>query len=180
MRNRIILFTFVMFAVFPSVFSQTSGSVSITISLHPIQILKINPTQSEVLISYENEEDYQQGVVILQENHLTVFSTSGFEVSVFSSALPDIETQGQEAQLTPIQIGVLVPESVSGAMNVANIQLQHFKQSIISSNRQDFGISFDIEYQGLGENIYLEYQNQSKNMQPSIVSTKVIYSLEVK
>lgn len=178
MRSRIILFTFVMFAVLSSAFSQTSGSVAINISLHPIQILKINPTQSEVLISYENEEDYQQGVVSVQENHLTVFSTSGFEVSVFSSALPEIETQGREVQLTPIQIGVQAPESASGAINVGNIQLQHFKQNIISSNRQDFGISFDIEYQGLGENIYLEHQ--SKNMQPSVLSTKVIYSIEVK
>lgn len=169
-----------MLAVIPTVLSQTSGSVAINISLHPIQILKINPVQTEVNISFENEDDYQNGVMNYQEKHLTVFSTSGYEVSVYADSPSGLGLPGQEHPLSPLHIGVLLPHTSPGGISMSNIQLQYFKQNIISSNRQDLGLSFDIEYQGVGDNIYLGHLQQNNNLETAVLRTKLTYSLEVK
>jgi len=180
MRNRIILLLFIMLAVIPTVLSQSNGSVTINISLHPIQILKINPAQTELSISFENEDDYQQGVMNYQEKHLTVFSTSGYEVSVYADSPSGSDISGQEQPPSPLHIGVLLPHTSTGGISMSNIQLQQFKQNIISSNRQDVGISFDIEYQGMGDNIYLGHLQHNNNLETVVLRTKLTYSLEVR
>lgn len=180
MKTKIICLLFILFAGMSSALSQESGQVTLNITLHPIQILKINPGQSEVNISYENAADYLQGVVSLQQGHLTVFSTSGYEVSVYSDSPPfqagEVGAQGQ----SPIgfQIAALLPETATGGISVSNINLQHYKQNIISSRQADLGMSFDIEYQGLGNNAYLEQINNA--LETTVLRTKLVYTIEVK
>lgn len=177
MKNSLIILAFIMFAGI-SVFAQTSGTVNINITLHPIQILKINPAQTEVDLTYTDEDDYKNGVRNLQENHLTIFSTSGYEVSVFSDYA---SSSSGEAEVQPpsFQIAALLPDAAAGGINVSNIHLLNYKQNIISSNRPDFGINFDVEYQGLGDNSYLKHLH-SENLETTVHRTKVTYSLEVK
>lgn len=177
MKNSLIILAFIMFAGI-SVFSQTSGTVNINITLHPIQILKINPAQTEVALNYTDEDNYKNGVRNLQENHLTIYSTSGYEVSVFSDYAAFLSGEA-EAQRPSFLINALLPEAAPGGINVSNIQLLNYKQNIISSNRPNFGINFDVEYQGLGNNSYLKHLH-SENLEATVHRTRVTYSLEVK
>lgn len=177
MKNSLIILAFIMFAGI-SVFSQTSGTVNINITLHPIQILKINPAQTEVALNYTDEDDYKNGVRNLQENHLTIYSSSGYEVSVFSDHAAFLSGEA-EAQRPSFLISALLPEAAPGGINVSNIHLLNYKQNIISSNRPNFGINFDVEYQGLGNNSYLKHLH-SENLEATVHRTRVTYSLEVK
>lgn len=180
MKTKAICLLLVLFGGILSALSQESGQVTLNITLHPIQILKINPGQSEVNISYENAEDYIQGVTSLQQGHLTVFSTSGYEVSVYSDtpALQAGEGGGQVQSPIGFQVAALLPETATGGISVSNINLQHYKQNIISSMQAYLGMSFDIEYQGLGNNAYLEQVNNAAGT--TALKTKLVYTIEVK
>ena len=180
MKTKAIRLLFILFAGMSSALSQESGQVTLNITLHPVQILKINPGQSEVNISYENAADYLQGVVSLQPGHLTVFSTSGYEVSVYSDTPTSRAADEGQQGAPPIgfQIAALLPETATGGISVSNIYLQHYKQNIISSRQADPGMSFDIEYQGLGDNAYLEQVNNAR--ETTVLRTRLVYTIEVK
>ncbi len=70
------------------VFSQTSDNVTLNVTLNPIQSLIVNPQQKTVDLTYSTKADYLNGVISKQENHLTVFSTGGFEIKVKSNNTP--------------------------------------------------------------------------------------------
>src|SRR5690606_14870186 len=116
----------------------------------------------------------------LQQGHLTVFSTSGYEVSVYSDSPPFQAGEGGGQVQSPIgfQVAALLPETATGGISVSNINLQHYKQNIISSMQAYLGMSFDIEYQGLGNNAYLEQVNNAAGT--TALKTKLVYTIEVK
>jgi hypothetical protein len=59
-----------------------------------------------------------------------------------------------------------------------SVYIQQSKQSIISSDKGDFGISFDIEYHGMGGNAFLNLIDASKEL--TIKQTNLVYTIEVK
>jgi hypothetical protein len=70
-----------------SVFAQTTNNtdnVTLNIKLNPIQTIQVN--QKTVDIVYSKIDDYQNGVSEFRENHLQVFSTGGFFVTVKSNS----------------------------------------------------------------------------------------------
>lgn len=179
MKARVLSLILIFLGAIASVKAQETGNVSLSINLHQIQIIKINPSQSEVTIDYKNAEDYLQGVVSVQQGHLTVFSTSGYEVAVSSDAPLKVNNGNSAGSAQAgLMVGALLPQSANGAIQVNNVFLQGFKQSIISSQRSDLGLNFDIEYQGLGNNGFLNLIDPNQAITNR--KTQVVYTIEVK
>lgn len=179
MKARLLSLILILLGAIASIHAQEAGNVSLNINLHQIQIIKINPSQSVVTIDYKNADDYLQGVVSVQQGHLAVFSTSGYEVAVSSDA-PLVVNEGSPAGSPQpgLMVGALLPQSANGAIQVNNVYLQGFKQIIISSHRADLGLNFDIEYQGLGNNGFLNLIDP--NQAVTNKKTQVVYTIEVK
>lgn len=60
-----------------------SDNVTLNLKFHPVQSITVNPSQKIVDIEYVNADDYANGKSSgVLSDHLTVFSTGGFVVSV--------------------------------------------------------------------------------------------------
>src|SRR5690554_424838 len=73
-------------SVFALTTNTTTDNVTLNIKLNPIQTIQVNSAQKTVEIGYYEIDDYQKGVSAFRENHLQVFSTGGFAVTVKSNS----------------------------------------------------------------------------------------------
>lgn len=64
---------------------QRSDDVTLNIKLRPIQTITINPAQKAVNLIYDTKDKYDKGVSREYADHIEVFSTGGFTVSVKSN-----------------------------------------------------------------------------------------------
>lgn len=61
-----------------------SATLNLNIVLNPIQTITVTATQKSVDLIYKTEDNYESGVSVKQNDHLKIFSTGGFTVSVES------------------------------------------------------------------------------------------------
>lgn len=65
--------------------APVTDNLSLNVRLKPIQTIEVATSQKLVNIDYITRADYENGVASTQPNHLTIYSTGGFVVSVSSS-----------------------------------------------------------------------------------------------
>src|SRR5690554_8136294 len=66
--------------------AQAQSNVTLNVKLNPIQTLVVNPAQETVELEYSSKDDYANGVTSgALTDHLSVFSTGGFAVTVKSA-----------------------------------------------------------------------------------------------
>lgn len=73
-----------------------SGTVTINLTFSPVQTISVATSQETIDILYATTDDYQEGVSVVQDDHLTVFSTGGFIVSVEASSKNFTRVGGSE------------------------------------------------------------------------------------
>jgi hypothetical protein len=72
-----------MLSVDASAQSQSqSDVVTVNIRFLPVQTIAVQPSQKTTDLVYASPEDYENGVSVTRDDHLAVFSTGGFQVSV--------------------------------------------------------------------------------------------------
>lgn len=155
-----------------------SGSVTLTIRLYPIQTLIINAAQSNVGLDYMTKGDYGSGVNSNNVDHLSIFSTGGFEVKV-RSITNEIQ-QHTGMQLKAIEAGTIqvLPSEGSRALTDAQYTPQPLSandQIIVSSNKASIDRNISIEYKGAGSNIYSS--NAGNRFDPVYYTTNLIYTV---
>lgn len=153
--------------------AQSKGGVVLNVKLHPIQTLVVNKSQNEVNLNYVTKEDYAGGVISKQADHLTIYSTSGFQVKVKSS----VQLSGTQQNIASNTISV-TPSAGSKPLPNANYisrKLSSEEQSIISSTTGGSDRNFTIDYSGAGGDAYINYYNSSENT--SVYTTEVLYTI---
>ncbi len=78
--------------------SQTEA-VALNIRLMPVQTITIRTSQKTTDLVYGSVDDYENGVSIEQDDHLTVFSNSGFQITV-AAAEPNFIQSGGNGIIT--------------------------------------------------------------------------------
>lgn len=71
-------------------------NVTLNVKLKPIQTLVVNNIQTTVNLEYSSKEDYSTGVTSTNADHLSIYSTGGFEVKVKSAAASMATTAGSK------------------------------------------------------------------------------------
>jgi hypothetical protein len=137
--------------------ASAQNSVTLNINLYPIQTLVINPSQDEVTLNYTTKENYKSGVTSEQTDHLTIYSTSGFQIRVNSNPL------GKKLPSNSIAI---VPSSGSKPIIQSSVvylekNLSDQEQPIITSTTGGIDRNFNISYKGAGANMYIDYYDAS-------------------
>jgi len=158
-------------------FSQTS--VRLNIELHDVQHLVINPDQSTVTLAYHTLEDYQNGVESVQKSHLSVFSTSGYEVKV-KLANQDFVKVGQAPaeKISAPLIRVKATATHKGqAVNTNNNLLSTNQETIISSDSPTLNGLFDVTYTGPGADGLIPYVEKNNTV---TFTNDVLYSIETR
>lgn len=133
--------------------SQAQNKVTLNVNLKPVQTLVVNSAQKEVTLNYLTKDDYQNGVSNTQDDHLTIYSTGGFQVKVSSKA------QATSGSL-PVSSLSIAPSSGSAPIAPQYVvyqenQLDVFEKPIITSNIGGINKNFNIAYRGAGANQYI-------------------------
>lgn len=152
---------------------MAQNSVTLNVHLYPIQTLVVNPSQQDVTLNYITKEEYSSGVSAVQTDHLTIYSTGGFQVKVSTSG----ELSGKDFPLNSISV---IPSSGSKPIAEGNVEyheknISQQEQPIITSTRGGIDKNFNINYKGAGANMYIDYYSASDA--PAVYSYDVVYTI---
>ncbi|MBE4947986.1 hypothetical protein [Chryseobacterium culicis] len=150
-------------------------NVTLNVRLKPIQTLVVNNAQKTVNLDYVTKDDYANGVTSVNADHLSIYSTGGFQVKV-KSANAALQSGGKNIQSNTIQIKASAgSEAVNGAQYAQNVQLSPNETTLVSSSNGGVDKKINIEYKGAGANTYLD--NYIAGQDPTVYTTELTYTI---
>jgi hypothetical protein len=169
--KKIILASFILLG-FVKVNAQT---VTLNVKLKPIQTLVVNPSQKEVNLEYITEADYTNGVASVNADHLTIYSTGGFQVKVKSADATMINGT-KNIQVNTIKV---IPTAGSNKMDNAlygtGINLSNTETTLVTSTTGGVNKKINIEYKGAGADAYIN--NYIAGQNPTVYTTTLTYTI---
>jgi len=167
---RILTTAFLLGSLHCETYAQSS--VTLNVNLYPIQTLMVNASQKEVNLEYNTREDYRNGVVSEQQDHLTIYSTGGFQVKV--SAVTAAIDNGVLDNI------IIMPSSGSKPLNQSHVvytdkNISELEQPIISATKGAVDKNVNISYKGAGNDALMGFakNNTSTNQSYTVVYTIV-------
>lgn len=151
---------------------QAQNSVSLNVNLYPIQSIVINPNQQDIVLNYITKEDYDKGVQSEQTDHLTIYSTGGFQIRVNSIVNSSKNPPLNSLSIAPSPGSKPIPRS-NVSYDAKN--LSALEQSIITSTTGGIDKNFNISYKGSGNNMYVEYYDSSTT--PKNYTYNIVYTI---
>lgn len=155
-----------------------SVTVNLNILLNPIQTITVTATQNIVDINYKTIDDYETGVSVTQKNHLKIFSTGGFTVSVQADGNLT-NSNGKEIQSSDV---TLLAENGTGNevknTTTAEIALDS-EQPLISSDTGGRNLMYHITYSNK-TGTKDKYINHYKNNDDNTFKTSITYTIAAK
>lgn len=162
--------------------AQRSDDVSLNVRLNPIQTIEVRASQRIVNIDYVTRADYQQGVSNTQANHIKIYSTGGFIVSV--NSLDDyIEnnysvSSGSTEAIPASGITVRASDGSNplvGVLYSTNVPLS--KEGAVLFSKLTGGVdkNFNITY--TAENLDAYVNKQVNGEIETIYNTTVVYTI---
>ncbi|WP_294183592.1 hypothetical protein [uncultured Sphingobacterium sp.] len=157
---------------------SAQSSVRLNIVLNHVQNLTINPTQREVILTYNNLQNYKEGVEVTQKAHITVFSTGAYEVKVklANEGYINLASKSNGVILPNIKVRAN-PEQSAADLLLYTGNLNTRGETIISSDKPAFDTVFDVIYQGPGNEEFVKYAEQNKTV---TFTNDVLYSIETR
>lgn len=157
---------------------KQSADVQLSVILNPIQTIEVGAaTQRTVDLVYDSKEDYANGVEVSLDDHLTVYSTGGFEVKA-QSATDNIQRANGSETISASTINVLASPGATNALtgaNYNNVSLSTTPTNLISSSVGGVNKNFNVKYSGIGADGYLNSYYNDEN--PTVYTTTVTYSI---
>ena len=152
-----------------------TATATLNVKLHPIQTIVIGGT--EVNLEYITKDDYSKGVTSKMDNHLIVYSTGGFAVKVRS----ENENLVREVGEGEIPVNTINLVATSGTGNKSGstfsaVTLDTSDKNLISSEVGGTDLKFNVAYNGIGNNDYVNKYNNVEN--PTVYTTTVTYTIE--
>lgn len=177
--KKIILTTAIIFGSLAATFAQTTDNVTLNVKLNPIQTLVVNSAQKNVDLNYTTVENYKDGVKSTQVDHLKIYSTGAFAVTVNSNT-DDIkrangpETIAASGIKVKAELGATSP--LAGAtVNEVSLSKAGTTNTIIASTVGGVDKNFNITYSGLGTDAYVN--KYFKDESPTVYTTTVTYTI---
>src|SRR5690606_10684104 len=126
--KKTILTSAIIFATVAATFAQIPGAIpsnatdqtTLNVILNPIQTLVVNPAQKTVDLEYKNISDYAAGVSSTQEDHLKIYSTGGFIVTV-QSAIDDMARAKGSETISASTIKIKAENGSTNALTGATV-----------------------------------------------------------
>ena len=177
--KKIILTSAIIFATVAATFAQTQNAsdiVTLNVKLNPIQTLVVNPSQKTVDLEYTTKANYEAGVSSTQANHLEIYSTGGFVVTVQSKADDMSRKSGSETiSASTIKVKAENGSNALTGATFADVSLSATPTNLINSSVGGVNKNFNITYSGMGADAYVN--KYFKNESPTVYTTTVIYAI---
>lgn len=162
-----------------SLTSFAQENISLNVKLGPIQTLVVNSNQKNVDLIYSNKSDYANGVTNKNDNHLTVYSTGGFQVKVKSSTvtLNNSIQAATENSIKTNSISITPSAGTDGLNEAVYTQklLSTKDQTIVSSKFGGVDKKISVTYKGAGADAYVN--NYIAGQSSTIFSTVITYTI---
>jgi hypothetical protein len=151
--------------------AQATANANLNVVLADVRSIKVNPAQSTVSLNFSSSTDYQNGVSLMQQAHLEITSTGGYQVKVKASGAS--LTNGTST--IPVSTIMLTPTlsagSVDEGVSFTPVSLSSTQQSLINTANGSVKIFFDMKYAASGGQNYI-------NKKAGTYITTVTFSIE--
>lgn len=150
------------------------GRTELTVTLNPIQIITVN--QSGVNLIYNDKKDYSEGVKSNEKNHLIIYSTGGFAVSVKSKE-DNLLGVGDPTKTIPSNtISVKASPAEGGSLlGPQAVALSMAGKTLFSSQVGGADLKYNVKYAGANLNQYFDKLFNADKA--SVFKTDVIYTI---
>ncbi|MCX8534086.1 hypothetical protein [Chryseobacterium luquanense] len=155
--------------------TSKAQNVSLNVILKPIQTLTIKEEQKVVNLEYATTGDYQNGVSKTNDDHLTIYSTGGFQVKVKATDA-NMTLNGKNMAVTTIKLSSSAgSQALTNATYQQDLSLSSSEATLVSSSNGAVNKSVNVKYQGAGANAYID--NYVPNQNPSIYKATLVYTI---
>ena len=156
-----------------------SDNVTLNIKLNSIQTLIIEKDQKTVDLVYTNREDYATGVFVKKENHLTIYSTGGYEISAQTSGEMFNGLTTTTSNGPGVGTVTITPEK--GTINPAGgyfytRSLSKSPQILATNTKGGVDAKISVTYTGAGKQEYLDFYIK-ESATPVVYTTQVTYTI---
>jgi hypothetical protein len=166
---------FAAFALVGFASLNAQQTVTLNVRLKPIQTLLVNTTQKIVNLDYATKDDYLNGVSSNNADHLSIYSTGGFQVKV-KSASAALQNGSKNIQANTIQIKATAgSEPIAGAQYAQGLLSASNETTLVTSAIGGVDKKINIEYKGAGANAYLD--NYIAGQIPTVYTTELTYTI---
>lgn len=155
-----------------------NDAVTVNIKFQPIQSITVNSGQKVVDIVYETKEDYNKGVSVTKDDHLTLFSTGGFVVSVASDG-DFIKHEGKGASFISAK-DVVIEAAIGSNTTIGTFTkapLSTGGETLISADKGGSSLKYNITYNntaGANDRYINHYFHDDAE---SVYTAKVTYTI---
>lgn len=179
MKKTIFLFSLVA-GLFTA--NAQTANATINVNLKPFQSIIVNTGQTDVDLDFVDADDYEDGVTSEQVNHLNVYSTGAFEITVMSAAsATDLTTTSLNPDDKKIAIGDIKITATDGGLNpltgadMPTVTLATTDQPLITSDAGGFNKNFNVTYTADGD--YVNHYLDGATGNDTTYSVDVVYTI---
>lgn len=150
-------------------------NVTLNVKLKPIQTLVVNTAQKTVDLEYSSKDDYKNGVLSTNTDHLNIYSTGGFQVKV-KSATASMTNGTKKIEANTIQLTATAgTDGITGATYSSNLKLSTAETLLVSSTSGGVDKKISVAYKGAGAEAYLD--NYIAGQTPTVYTTELTYTI---
>jgi hypothetical protein len=159
-----------------------SDQVTVNIKFQPIQSIVVNPVPETVDLVYATKEDYNNGVYKTIADHLTVFSTGGFVVSVKADNENFVRTNGGTIPVNHVILSAEEGSTTNPEFTSGEVALSTTSTALITStgggNELKYSVTYDNRTEGSGYKYIDKYIHPDN--QESVYTAQVTYTIATK
>ncbi|MDD4009176.1 MAG: hypothetical protein PHQ67_05115 [Fermentimonas sp.] len=161
---------------------SNQDNVTLKIKLQPIQTILVNPGQTTVEFLYASTDNYSAGVTESRGDHLTVFSTGGFEVSVKANSDNFTRIGGTETiPVSDVKVTASNGEKVNGAETFSDIVLSTSAGTVIGAGKGGRDLTYNVSYDNSagGADKYIDNYIATDGTE-SVYTAEITYTIAAK
>lgn len=173
-----------LFSLIAGLFTATAQTATLNVVLHPVQSIIVSSGSATVNLVYDNAAKYTAGVTLAMSDHLQVYSTGGFQVSVsvpaatFGNGIASPAVGNGE---TIAASGITVQAATGSTTNTGGAYLPAVALSttatpLFSSTTGGAANKYNVTYKGAGSNAYVG-KDFAAGTAATTYTTQVVYSI---
>ncbi len=175
--------TIFLFSLVAGAFVAKAQTATLNVVLHPVQSIVVNTANAEVDLVYDDATKYDEGVTAVVSDHLQVYSTGGFEVSVSVPAanIGNDITTGTGSAETIAASGITVQAADGSTTNTGSdftpgaVALSTTAVPLFSSSTGGSANKYNVTYKGAGSDAYVG--KHFNGTSETTYTTEVTYSI---
>jgi hypothetical protein len=157
-----------------------TDNVTVNIKFSPIQSIVVTSAQKNVDILYASTDHYNNGVSVTKDDHLTVFSTGGFQVSVGTTTanFTRAGAGGGDIPVADVTVKAANGSTTNPEPTFADVALSTTPAALITTTKGGRDLKYSVTYDNTegGSDKYIDKYISSDGTE-SVYTATVTYTI---